>query len=136
MMAGMWLWAASAWGAGHFITGQVIDRNGQPVNRAVISLAPGNVKLVTDREGMFLIDYLRDFIRCASPNPPGDTLSSAAHVRQLLDAHGVAYEVVAPNEVMPNLIASFEGGANQQVAFRRNQVIFRQWSYPRSGHGG
>jgi succinyl-diaminopimelate desuccinylase len=57
-----------------------------------------------------LIDYLRDFIRCASPNPPGDTLKAAAHVRKLLDAHGVDYRIIAPNEVMPNIVASFEGG--------------------------
>jgi succinyl-diaminopimelate desuccinylase len=57
-----------------------------------------------------LIEYLRDFIRCPSPNPPGDTLSSAAHVRALLDARGIDYRIVAPNETMPNIIASFEGG--------------------------
>lgn len=44
----------------HHITGQVIDRNGEPVHRAIVSLSPGNVQLVTDREGFFLIDYLRD----------------------------------------------------------------------------
>ena len=43
-----------------FISGQVIDRNGDPVDRAIVKLAPGNVQLVTDREGRFLIDYLRD----------------------------------------------------------------------------
>ena len=30
------------------------------MDRAIISLEPGNVQLVTDREGRFLIDYLRD----------------------------------------------------------------------------
>ena len=44
----------------HFIAGQVVDRNGEPVDRAVVSLTPGRVELVTDREGRFLIDYLRD----------------------------------------------------------------------------
>lgn len=42
------------------ISGQVVDRNGQPLDRAIVSLAPGNVQLVTDREGRFVIDYLRD----------------------------------------------------------------------------
>lgn len=42
------------------IAGQVFDRNGQPVNRAIVALRPGNVELVTDRQGRFLIDYLRD----------------------------------------------------------------------------
>ncbi|MCO4743425.1 MAG: carboxypeptidase regulatory-like domain-containing protein [Proteobacteria bacterium] len=43
----------------HYIEGSVLDRNGQPIDRAIVSLAPGNVELVTDREGRFLIDYLR-----------------------------------------------------------------------------
>lgn len=44
----------------HHVTGQVVDRNNKPVDRALLSLEPGNVELVTDREGQFLIDYLRD----------------------------------------------------------------------------
>lgn len=44
----------------HSIAGLVVDRNGEPVSRAIVSLAPGNVELVTDREGRFLVDYLRD----------------------------------------------------------------------------
>lgn len=44
----------------HQITGQVLDRNAEPVDRAIVSLSPGNVQMVTDREGRFLIDYLRD----------------------------------------------------------------------------
>jgi hypothetical protein len=44
----------------NYISGQVIDRNGKPVERAIVTLAPGNVQLVTDSEGKFLIDYLRD----------------------------------------------------------------------------
>lgn len=46
--------------AKHMITGTVVDRNGQPVPRAIVSLSPGGVELVTNREGGFLIDYLRD----------------------------------------------------------------------------
>lgn len=41
------------------ITGQVLDRNGEPIARAVVTLAPGDVQLITDGEGKFLIDYVR-----------------------------------------------------------------------------
>lgn len=41
------------------INGQVLDRNGLPVARAVVTLTPGNVQLITDNEGKFLIDYVR-----------------------------------------------------------------------------
>ncbi|MFK7930894.1 MAG: carboxypeptidase-like regulatory domain-containing protein [Myxococcota bacterium] len=59
--------AAPASAANHFIAGRVIDRNGDPIDQAVVTLKPIdetsnpiNVQLVTDREGRFLIDYLRD----------------------------------------------------------------------------
>lgn len=42
------------------IIGTVHDRNGEPVNRAIVSLIPGNVQMMTTREGEFLVDYLRD----------------------------------------------------------------------------
>jgi hypothetical protein len=51
---------ASTASAKDLITGQIIDRNGEPINRAIISLEPGNIQLVTDRQGYFLIDYLRN----------------------------------------------------------------------------
>lgn len=56
-----WLAASGvAYAGNHNIGGRVVDRNGEPLSRAVVSLAPGNVELVTDRDGRFLIDYLRD----------------------------------------------------------------------------
>ncbi len=51
---------AAALASRHHITGTVTDRNGEPVDRAIVSLSPGNVEMVTDREGQFRIDYLRD----------------------------------------------------------------------------
>ena len=42
------------------IHGQVVDRNGAPMDRVIISLDPGSVELITDADGSFLIDYLRD----------------------------------------------------------------------------
>jgi hypothetical protein len=46
--------------AANVIGGRVVDRNGQPLPRAIISLSPGNVELVTDQDGRFAINYLRD----------------------------------------------------------------------------
>ena len=42
------------------ILGSVVDRNGEPMDRVIISLDPGGVELITDSDGNFLIDYLRD----------------------------------------------------------------------------
>ena len=44
----------------HAISGQVVDRNGKPLGRANITLAPGNVEIITDDDGRVMIDYLRD----------------------------------------------------------------------------
>ena len=44
----------------HVISGQVLDRNGAPIARANVGLAPGNVEIITDDDGRFAIDYLRD----------------------------------------------------------------------------
>lgn len=65
-------------------------------------------RIDTDRD--VLIGFLRGFIRCASPNPPGDTREAAAHIRTLLDARGASYRVIAPQQTMPNLVATFDTG--------------------------
>lgn len=55
--------AAALLGSGcahHVIHGSVIDRNGEPLERVVVTLQPGNVQLVTNQDGTFSIDYLRD----------------------------------------------------------------------------
>ena len=53
--------AFTATGCGpHIINGKVMDRNGFPVERAIVSLSPGNVEIITDSRGEFAIDYLRD----------------------------------------------------------------------------
>lgn len=51
---------SSGCAARHQFGAQVLDRNGQPIERAVVALSPGHVKLVTDRDGWFLVEYLRD----------------------------------------------------------------------------
>jgi hypothetical protein len=47
-------WAKAA------IHGTVQDRNGQPMARVNVRVIPGNIEIVTDDEGQFTIDYLRD----------------------------------------------------------------------------
>lgn len=42
------------------IYGTVQDRNGQGISRVNVKLAPGNVEILTDENGKFTVDYLRD----------------------------------------------------------------------------
>jgi succinyl-diaminopimelate desuccinylase len=80
-------------------------------------------RIESDRD--VLIDFLRDFIRCASPNPPGDTREASAHVRRLLDRHHVGYRVIAPQATMPNIVATFAGGrAGRHLALNGHIDVF------------
>lgn len=44
----------------HAISGTVVDRNGRPLDHVIVAMHPGGVELITDSEGQFTIDYLRD----------------------------------------------------------------------------
>src|SRR5690606_39051772 len=63
-----------------------------------------------ERDRDRLVEFLSGFIRAKSPNPPGDTREAAAHVRKLLDAEGIKYKIIDPQETMPNIVATFDGG--------------------------
>jgi succinyl-diaminopimelate desuccinylase len=72
-----------------------------------------------------LIDFLRGFIRCKSPNPPGDTRDAAAFVRGFLDRHALDHRVIAPNEIMPNIVATFDAGApGRHLALNGHMDVF------------
>lgn len=49
-----------AWAAKHAISGTLLDRNGEPLERVNVTISPGNVEIITDETGKFLVDYLRD----------------------------------------------------------------------------
>ena len=66
-------------------------------------------RIDADREA--LVRFLQDFVRIDTSNPPGDTRAGAAFIRRFLDENGIDYRVITPREEMPNLVASFEGGA-------------------------
>jgi succinyl-diaminopimelate desuccinylase len=53
-----------------------------------------------------LVGFLQSFTRIDTCNPPGDTRAGAAFVRAFLDDAGLPYRVVAPQETMPNLVAT------------------------------
>ena len=56
-----------------------------------------------------LVRFFQDFVRIDTSNPPGDTRAGAAFIRQFLDASGIAHRVIAPEETMPNIVATLEG---------------------------
>jgi succinyl-diaminopimelate desuccinylase len=62
-----------------------------------------------DRERERIVAFFRAFIRCRSPNPPGDTTEAARHIGDFLRGEGLEFRVIAPQATMPNLVAAFEG---------------------------
>ena len=44
------------------ISGTITDRNGEPIERALVAVSPGNVEVITDQAGLFQVDYLRNEI--------------------------------------------------------------------------
>jgi succinyl-diaminopimelate desuccinylase len=78
-----------------------------------------------DRDRDLLIKFFRDFVRCRTPNPPGDTRDAAAFVRRFLDERKLPYEVIAPNEAMPNIVATFDAtGAGRHLALNGHIDVF------------
>ena len=66
------------------------------------------LETMRNRENEWL-EILTDLIQIPSENPPGDTTKIAEYVMDLFDERGIPYEVIAPQEVMPNVLAQFEG---------------------------
>ena len=62
-----------------------------------------------DNERERIISFLQAFIRCKSPNPPGDTTEAARHIMDFLRNEELEFRVIAPEATMPNLIATFDG---------------------------
>lgn len=60
-----------------------------------------------DREAN--VAFLSRFVRAASPNPPGDTREAAAVLISALDGAALDVKTIAPQEAMPNILATFEG---------------------------
>jgi succinyl-diaminopimelate desuccinylase len=57
-------------------------------------------------------ETLQKFIRAPSVNPPGDTTDAADVLVDVLDEYGIDYEIVAAGAEMPNILAEFEGEAD------------------------
>jgi succinyl-diaminopimelate desuccinylase len=64
-----------------------------------------------ERDRDRIVSFVSNFVRAASPNPPGDTRAAMALVLALLDQEQVPYKVVSRDDAMPNLVA-YAGNSN------------------------
>jgi succinyl-diaminopimelate desuccinylase len=63
------------------------------------------------RERQQLVDFLQGFVRTKSPNPPGDTRDAPSFITNYLARFALPHRVIAPQETMPNMVGTFEGGS-------------------------
>ena len=61
-----------------------------------------------ERDRDVLVRFLQDFVRHRSPNPPGDTRSTAKFITAVLDQHRLPYRVISPHPEMPNIVGAFD----------------------------
>jgi len=57
-----------------------------------------------------LVAFLRAFVRCRGPNPPGDTRSTADFITEALKMRGLDHRIISPHPEMPNIVATFGAG--------------------------
>ena len=66
------------------------------------------LKAWIDEDKDRLVQFLRDFVRARSPNPPGDTRIAASFITAELAKHKVDWRIIDPHPEMPNIVATFE----------------------------
>ena len=68
------------------------------------------LKAWIDEDRDTLVAFLRAFVRCRGPNPPGDTRSTADFLTGELAVRGLDYRIISPHPEMPNIVATFAAG--------------------------
>lgn len=58
-----------------------------------------------------VIALFKALLREPSPNPPGDTRSTAEVAKAFLTRHGADFRIISPHPQMPNIVASFAAPA-------------------------
>ena len=57
-----------------------------------------------------IVAFFQDFVRCRSPNPPGNTVEAVRFITDFLASENAPWRLVAPQETMPNVVGTIETG--------------------------
>jgi acetylornithine deacetylase/succinyl-diaminopimelate desuccinylase-like protein len=84
------------------------------------------------------VQWLREYIRVNTINPPGNEIEGARFLASILDAEGIAYEVIESSPGRGNIVARLEGGAEPGLVLLHHIDVVpadaRYWSVdPLSG---
>src|SRR3546814_4771783 len=61
-----------------------------------------------ERDRDVIVEFVREFVRRATPNPPGDTTASADFVREFLNQHRLPFREIAPAPDRPNFVGTVQ----------------------------
>ena len=67
-----------------------------------------------DEAGEEALNYLSELIRINTVNPPGNETPAALYIQEVLEAEGIATEVLALDPERANLVARISGNGNKQ----------------------
>lgn len=93
------------------------------------------LKKLIEQEGEKVIQTCCSLVRIPSENPPGDTREIAGFIIDLFRSEGIESELVAPQENMPNVVATIHGGRpGKHVIFNGHMDTFpagdrNRWNY-------
>lgn len=78
-----------------------------------------------DEDREVFLEFLANFVRAKSPNPPGDTREAAAVIEEFLTGRQLPFRTISPNQVMPNFVGSFDGASpGRHVVFNGHIDVF------------
>jgi acetylornithine deacetylase/succinyl-diaminopimelate desuccinylase-like protein len=77
---------------------------------AIAAPAPAQQRVDVARLQNDAVEWLRDYIRVNTINPPGNEIAGARFLGSILDAEGIGYEVIESSPGRGNIVARLEGG--------------------------
>jgi succinyl-diaminopimelate desuccinylase len=81
------------------------------------------LRAIDDRQDEWLT-LLVELVRRPSVNPPGDTRAAAAVVAAYLAENGLRSETIAPQETMPNVLATLDNGPGRHLVLNGHLDTF------------
>ncbi|MFW5744289.1 MAG: peptidase, partial [Spirochaetota bacterium] len=82
-----------------------------------------------------LVDIFKDLVRLDTTNPPGNEMIAVEYLASILDAHGIASEIVEPEPSRASIVARIgpERGQPPIVLMSHLDVVAAdpgEWTYP------
>ena len=96
------------WAAGHFRRGNRMWRN-----LLILALLVGAIRASGQTAGTLqdeAVEWLQDYLRVNTINPPGNEIAGAEFLAAILDAEGIAFEIAESAPGRANIWARLEGG--------------------------